>query len=219
MASGDMPGCRRCSASSSGCSLLTTGAVNWELARDLARQVVAQQPDRSADAGDRSRLADVGQLAEHWLDAATEFPAGTSQIVAVEPRRVGRGEHAGMAAAGRAGRRERRRRRWAPALPAEAQAMAGPMLGMLNQLGSAMFSQQIGQAIGELSEEVVSATDIGFPVGTAGTPADRADQRARPSARASGSTSPTSCSTSCCASARTSGCTRTPRGFATTCSR
>jgi putative hydrolase len=45
------------------------------------------------------------------------------------------------------------------------------MMGLLNQLGSAMFTSQIGQAIGGLSEEVVSATDIGFPVGDIGKPA------------------------------------------------
>jgi putative hydrolase len=49
--------------------------------------------------------------------------------------------------------------------------MAGPMMGLLNQLGSAMFTSQIGQAIGTLSGEVVSATDVGFPVGDVGKPA------------------------------------------------
>ncbi|MDQ3096352.1 MAG: zinc-dependent metalloprotease, partial [Actinomycetota bacterium] len=56
-------------------------------------------------------------------------------------------------------------------LPAEAKAMAGPMLGMLNQLGSGMFSQQIGQAVGGLAKEVVSGADIGIPVGAEHTPA------------------------------------------------
>src|SRR5581483_1692082 len=48
---------------------------------------------------------------------------------------------------------------------------AGPMIGILTQIGGAMFSQQLGQAIGELSSEVVSATDVGFPVGEPGSPA------------------------------------------------
>lgn len=146
------------------------GAVNWEFTHDLARQVVAQQPDRSPDAGDRGRLADVARLADHWLDGATEIPSTSSSIAAwsraewveasmpawkqlVEP--VAESVVAAMA----------------DALPAEAQAMAGPMLGMLNQFGGAMFSQQVGQAVGGLSQEVVSATDIGFPVGAAGEPA------------------------------------------------
>jgi uncharacterized protein (DUF2342 family) len=36
----------------------------------------------------------------------------------------------------------------ADAMPPEAKAMAGPLLGMLNQAGGAMFGQQIGSAIG-----------------------------------------------------------------------
>lgn len=170
MASGDMSGLQAMFGQLQRMFTPHEGAVNWEVARDLARQVVAQQPDRSADDGDRARLSDVGRLAEHWLDAATDFPAGTSQITAwsraewvetsvpvwqrlVEP--VAESVVKAMGAA----------------LPAEAQAMAGPMLGMLTQIGSAMFTQQIGQAIGELSGEVVSATDVGFPVADAGPPA------------------------------------------------
>lgn len=146
------------------------GTINWDMARDLARQVVAQQPDKSIDDGERRRLADVAQLAEHWLDAATDFPAGATTLTAwsraewvehsmpvwqrlVEPVAASVVKAMGSA------------------LPAEAQAMAGPMLGMLTQLGGAMFSQQLGQAIGQLSSEVVSATDVGFPVGPAGSPA------------------------------------------------
>src|SRR4029077_21017768 len=108
-------------------------------------------------------------LAEHWLDAATEFFPGTSQIWPWS--RPGRGEGS-MPVWQRLGQpvAESVVKAMGSALPAEAQAMAGPMLGMLTQLGSAMFTQQIGQAIGELSGEVVSATDVGFPVGTAGTP-------------------------------------------------
>jgi putative hydrolase len=170
LASGDMSGLQAMFGQLQRMFAPHEGTVNWELAKDLARQVVAQQSDRSPDAGDRTRLADVGQLAEHWLDAATEFPVGTSQIAAwsraewveaslptwqrlVEP--VAESVVKSMGSA----------------LPSEAQAMAGPMLGMLTQLGSAMFTQQIGQALGELSGEVVSATEVGFPVGTPGAPA------------------------------------------------
>ena len=170
MASGDMSGLQAMFGQLQRMFTPHEGAVNWEFARDLARQVVAQQPDRSADEGDRSRLSDVGQLAEHWLDAATEFPAGTSRItpwsraewveasMPVWERLVEPVADSVVKAMG-------------SALPAEAQAMAAPMLGMLTQIGSAMFTQQLGQAIGELSGEVVSATDVGFPVGVAGSPA------------------------------------------------
>ncbi|HSS67156.1 MAG TPA: zinc-dependent metalloprotease [Nocardioidaceae bacterium] len=146
------------------------GAVNWEFARDLARQTVAQSNDPAANAGDAARVSDAARLAEHWLDQATEFPAPSSTVAAwsraewVEAsmptwRRLVEPVAESVVKATSA------------AIPAEAQAMAGPMMGLLNQLGSAMFTSQIGQAIGGLSEEVVSATDIGFPVGDVGKPA------------------------------------------------
>ncbi len=163
LASGDMSGLQAVFGQLQRMLAPHEGAVNWEFSRDLARQVVAQQADRSPDAGDVARLHDVARLAEHWLDGVTEFPAASSTMTAwsraewveasmptwrtlVEPI-----AESVVAAMGEA-------------LPAEAKAMAGPMIGMLNQLGGAMFSQQVGQAIGGLSQEVISATDLGFPV-------------------------------------------------------
>jgi putative hydrolase len=146
------------------------GAVNWDFAKDLARQAVAQEPDRSPDANDVSRLQDAARLAEHWLDGITEFPSTSATVEAwsratwiessmpVWQRLVEPVAESVVKAMGQS-------------LPAEAQAMAGPMLGILNQLGAAMFSQQIGQAIGGLSQEVLSASDVGFPVGEPGRPA------------------------------------------------
>ncbi len=147
-----------------------SGAVNWEFSRDLARSVVAQSPDRSPDAGDRSRVQDTARVAEHWLDGVTDLPSKATGVdvwsraewveasMPVWQRLVEPIAESVVAA-------------MAKALPTEAQAMAGPMLGMFGQIGSAIFSAQLGQAVGALSREVVSATDVGFPVGTEGTPA------------------------------------------------
>lgn len=146
------------------------GTVNWDVTHDLARQVVAQQTDRSPDAGDTARLRDAAQLAEHWLDAATEFPASTASARAwsraewVEASMPAWKQIVEPIAASVVASMQQ-------AIPAEAQSMAAPMLGILNQIGGAMFSQQVGQAVGELSSEVLSATDVGFPVGEVGTPA------------------------------------------------
>lgn len=46
--------------------------------------------------------------------------------------------------------------------------LTGPLLGMLRQMGGAMFGTQVGQALGSLATEVVSATDVGLPLGPAG---------------------------------------------------
>ena len=46
--------------------------------------------------------------------------------------------------------------------------MAGPLIGMLGKAGGAMFGSQVGQALGGLAGEVLTATDIGLPLGPAG---------------------------------------------------
>lgn len=146
------------------------GPVNWSLATDVARRTCAQQPDPSPDASDRARVADVVRLADHWLDTATVLPSGVTTAVAwsraewiekttdvwrrlVEPV----AEHV-VGAMGNA-------------MPEEARAMAGPLLGMLGKAGGAMFGSQVGSAIGGLATEVLSASDIGLPLGPEGTAA------------------------------------------------
>jgi putative hydrolase len=170
LASGDMSGLQSLFGQLQRMFAPHEGAVNWELVRDLSRSLVAQQPDRAPDAGDTGRLHDSARLAQHWLDQVTEIPASSGTIAAwsradwvetslplwqqlVEPV-----AESVVKAIGEA-------------MPGEARAMAGPMIGILTQVGGAMFSQQVGQAVGELSKDVVSATDLGVPVGTDGVPA------------------------------------------------
>ncbi|MEO5709837.1 MAG: zinc-dependent metalloprotease [Nocardioidaceae bacterium] len=146
------------------------GSVNWKLAKDVARQTVAQTPDPSSTDRQRIEVADALRLADHWLDSVTELPSGVRTIAVwsraewveetidvwrrlVEPV----AEHV-VSAMG-------------SALPAEAQAMAGPLLGILGQAGGAMFGSQVGQALGGLAGEVLSASDIGLPLGPEGTAA------------------------------------------------
>src|SRR3954453_1503136 len=202
------------------------GSVNWTLAKDVARRTVAQEPDPSASDKDRADVADALRLADHWLDSATEFPSGITSTAAwsraewieetvdgwrrlVEPV----AEHV-VSAMGNV-------------LPQEAQAMAGPLLGFLNQAGGAMFGQQVGQALGGLAGEGLSASGIGLPLGPgrrapalsaprppAPTAAPRCSPRTSgPSPRDSTSTPPTYCSTSRSGRPPISGCSRTGRGW------
>jgi putative hydrolase len=143
------------------------GTVNWNLAKDVARKAVAAQPDPSVGSADQRRIADALTLADHWLDDVTDFPTGVTtgtgwsraewieQTLAtwqqlVEPV----AEHVVSA--------------MADALPSEARAMAGPLMGMLGQAGGAIFGTQLGQALGELATEVLTGTDIGLPLAPVG---------------------------------------------------
>ncbi|MGZ4760664.1 MAG: zinc-dependent metalloprotease, partial [Acidimicrobiales bacterium] len=136
------------------------GSVNWTLAKDVARRTVAEQPDPTPSERDRGAVADALRLADHWLDSATDLPSGVQssavwsraewveETVDVWRRLVEPVAEHVVSAMGEA-------------LPAEARAMAGPLLGILGQAGGAMFGSQVGQALGGLAGEVLSASDIG----------------------------------------------------------
>jgi putative hydrolase len=148
------------------------GPVNWDMAKDIARQTVAAgTPDGTKDASvspqERKAVEEAVRLADLWLDGVTSLPSGSGSAVAwsraewvestlpvwkdlVDPvaERVG-------AAMG-------------DVLPEEMQAMAGPLLGMMRSMGGAMFGTQIGHALGVLAGEVVGSTDIGLPLGPKG---------------------------------------------------
>ncbi|MGI8613355.1 MAG: zinc-dependent metalloprotease [Nocardioidaceae bacterium] len=141
------------------------GNVNWDLATSVARAEVAKHPDRSPGAADRAGLADAARLAEHWLDEATVLPAGAREVEPwsraewVESTRASWQQLVEPIAANVV-------RAMSDAMPAEVRQMAGPLIGMLGQVGGALFGQQVGQAVGELAGEVVSASDVGLPLAT-----------------------------------------------------
>jgi len=143
------------------------GPVNWDLAKDIARQAVAGGSDPSPNAAQRAEVDEAARLAEHWLDGVTTLPAGST----------------GAAAWSRAEWVEATLPVWrqlcdpvaarvvdamGSALPTEMAAMAGPLVGVMRQLGGAMFGAQLGQAVGSLAGEVLGSTDVGLPLGPSG---------------------------------------------------
>ncbi|MGH8866553.1 MAG: zinc-dependent metalloprotease [Actinomycetes bacterium] len=143
------------------------GPVNWDLAEQVARQAVSASGDRSVVDAQRATVAEAVKLADHWLDEATTLPSGVSSATAwsraewvdatlpvwrqlCDPVAAHVVEAMGQV------------------LPAEAQQMAGPLMGMMRQMGGAMFGAQVGQAIGSLAQEVVGSADVGVPVGPPG---------------------------------------------------
>lgn len=148
------------------------GPVNWDMAKDIARQTVSQgtadgTKDASVGAAERSSVEEAVRLADLWLDDATSLPSGAGSAVAwsraewVEATLPAWKELVDPVA-------ERVGLAMGDVLPEEMQAMAGPLIGMMRSMGGAMFGQQIGQAVGVLAGEVVGSTDIGLPLGPAG---------------------------------------------------
>jgi len=144
----------------------SSGPVNWDLAHDLARQTAVEQGDPSVADAQRREVAAAVQVAELWLDPATDLPPAGGPV-----RTWSRSEWV-----------EHTLPRWRtlaePVALSVADALATALSGqvpemstgeggagpMLRQLGGAVFGMQLGQAVGSLSREVFGTTDIGLPL-------------------------------------------------------
>ncbi len=172
------------------------GPVNWELARQVAVRTLGDS-DRAISDTEVEDVRQAVRLADVWLDPVTALPAGA---IAAEGWTRGRwievtlpvwrtlcdpvatrvadamrgGISSGLAQIGDSG----------SGLPPEIAAQippgidlsqlvsaGGPIMGMVNQVGGMLFGAQVGQAIGLLASEVVSATEVGLPLGPARTAA------------------------------------------------
>lgn len=143
------------------------GPVNWDLARQLAISSLAGQ-HRKMSPADHAAVADALRLADIWLDGATDLPSGItstqawSQVDWVE-KTIGTWAALCDPVASRVVTA------MSSAIPPEVAAQAGPMAPMMAQLGGMMFGAQLGQGIAALADEVVSSTEVGLPLGPAGT--------------------------------------------------
>jgi putative hydrolase len=143
------------------------GPVHWELAHDAARQTLAAGGDPLVTDAQRTATVEALRLADLWLDSATSWPSGVGQHLAwsrsdwientlpqwrslVEPL----AQRVAEASAG--------------AVPEEVRTMAGPMLGLMQQMSGAMFGTQVGHGMAALAAEVAGSTDIGLPLASDG---------------------------------------------------
>lgn len=143
------------------------GPLNWNAANDIARKGIAAEPDPSPSQRDKDRVADAVRLADHWLDEATQFPSGVSTTAAwsraewlVETQPVWKVLVEPVAA--------RSVTSLSSGLPEEMKAAAGPLVGIIGQAVGGMLAMQIGQGLGGLAGEVLTASDIGLPLGAPG---------------------------------------------------
>src|SRR5437899_3095395 len=58
------------------------GPVNWELAKNVARQTLAAEGDPSVLDTDRNKITEAVRLADLWLDEVTSFSSGVRQAQA-----------------------------------------------------------------------------------------------------------------------------------------
>jgi putative hydrolase len=165
------------------------GPVNWDLARQVAHAALTgagggsfagftnPAPEGPAAPGDPRvteaeavAVTEALRLADLWLEPASALPSGIRATQAwtraewinntlpvwrklcdpVAGRMVGA---------------------MGDLVPEEMRGQLGPMQSMVATLGGALFGGQLGQALGSLAAEVLSAGDIGLPLGPAGAAA------------------------------------------------
>ncbi len=170
------------------------GPVNWAMVTDIARKALVAAGDPSVADADRRAVTESVRLADVWLDPAVTFPATTAAPVAwsrsewleattpvwrtiIAPIAEHMQQVVGQSFPGAAGQEidlatlsenlpEQFRGMFPDGVPPEMAQMMAPMLGMMQQLGAAAFSMQLGQALAALASDVVSSSDIGIPLTT-----------------------------------------------------
>ncbi|AGW41027.1 hypothetical protein O159_08870 [Leifsonia xyli subsp. cynodontis DSM 46306] len=149
------------------------GGVNWDLATQQAR-TLAGQGAHSVTPAEHATLDQAFHVAALWLDGATTV-AGLPGA----PELIGRAEWARqtmplwtqLAEPVALSISDALTRVLTEHAPEEMQGMIQNAGALMRSVGGALFAMQLGQAVGQLSKEVVSGGDIGIPLLTEGTAA------------------------------------------------
>ncbi|WP_426562145.1 zinc-dependent metalloprotease [Angustibacter sp. McL0619] len=149
------------------------GPVNWQIAGEVARQVVSEHGDASVSEAERRAVDEALRLADTWLTDATTLPAAGARSLAwsraewVEGTKpVWRRLVEPVAESVARAMSDALSKQVPPELagPLAATGPGGAGAGLMRQIGGSVFGMQVGQAVGTLSTEVVSGTEIGLPL-------------------------------------------------------
>lgn len=143
--------------------------LNWAFIKDIARKsVAATGPDPSPSASEAVAIRDTVALADLWLDDQMAFdrisaPAATwSRAEWVERTMATWEQLAGSVSSSLADAIGALMRRGAQ--EPEVAGMATMFEPMMKMAATGMLSAQVGQGIGQLATDVLSGSDLGFPL-------------------------------------------------------
>jgi len=172
------------------------GPVNWDLAKNAARQAVAAAGDPSVLSNERTAVVEALRLADLWLEDATALPSGIRSVAAwsrsewveatmpvwtslcqpIAERAVD--TMGGLFAVSEADLEDAE-----PQVRSALEALTGGAGGlggfgglgalgeMMRRVGGMVVGGQAGAAVGALAQEIISSSDIGLPIGPEGTAA------------------------------------------------
>ncbi len=165
------------------------GPVNWDMAKNAARQTIVAKGDPSVLENQRSAVVDAVRLADLWLEDATSLPSGIRSIKAWSRSEWVEAtmpvwqtlcqpiaERAVDSVGGVVSLEDADLSDIPPELTGgmPAGALAGALGGfgeMMRRMAGMMIGGQAGNAVGTLAEDIVSSSDIGLPLGPEGTAA------------------------------------------------
>ena len=144
----------------------TTEGLNWSLVETQAKQIASANSRKVPESVGKSIDAAMatGSL---WLDEVTEVASITS-----EPKLLSRelwvadslGLFKDLATPVANRMSEALTENFKENLPEEFSGFMTQASGLMKSAGSVMFAMQMGQALGRMAEEVLSAGDIGLPI-------------------------------------------------------
>lgn len=143
------------------------GPVNWELATktavDLAKEAQRQPSDSLV-----TEIQNSFDIAQLWLGEQTEFT--NSQPLKLLTRTLWVQDaiplFKDLAEPVAASMSKALGENLNQVMPEEMVGMIGPAKKFLENAGATMFAAQLGQSVGKLSENVLSASEIGIPLST-----------------------------------------------------
>ncbi len=143
-----------------------TEGLNWSLVETQAKQIANQGSKKVSESVAKS-ISNAMATGSLWLDEVTEVASITS-----EPKLLSRelwvadslGLFKDLATPVANRMSEALTENFQENLPEEFSGFMSQASGIMKSAGSVMFAMQMGQALGRLSEEVLSAGDIGLPI-------------------------------------------------------
>jgi putative hydrolase len=171
------------------------GPVNWDLAKNAARQAVAAGGDPSVLSNERAAVVEAVRLADLWLEDATALPSGIRTVAAwsraewveatmpvwttlcqpIAERAVDTMGSLFTVSEADLAEAEPEMRSALEALTGGAGLGGfggfGALTEMMRRVGGMVVGGQAGAAVGALAQEIISSSDIGLPIGPEGTAA------------------------------------------------
>ena len=140
--------------------------VNWELATNQAK-AIARSGSVAISSAARKQIGDAVAIGTLWLNESTAIPE-----LLGEPKLLSRELWVADAMPLFQALSEPVANRMSEALsenltqnaPEEIQEILGNATGVMKSAGGALFAMQLGQALGKLSQEVLTGGDIGLPL-------------------------------------------------------